>query len=186
MKLVLIFLFLISASHSWGSSSLVEAWVTDCYVFGRHSFISEIQLVDNRQLTIFKLFEDKTCHGHVSTVTYAGTFSTGNFFGEGIEFDSLPTRVNFTVHLESVIEQYNDPNSSDGCGLKNWKLNVAQDVSGRYCRPFQMPSINKMIHDIYKTQANDIRFGGLPLNWDLADPNSRPQKLSEIIFHLVF
>jgi len=141
--------------------------------------------VGDKQRTTFKLFEDKTCISHVSTVAYEGTFSTGKVFGEGIEFNSLPSKVNFTVHIQSVIEQYNDPNSPDGCGMKNWKLNISQNVSGQYCRPFKMPTINKMVHDIYETQGNDIRFGGLPLNWDLVDPNSRPKKFSGIVFHKV-
>lgn len=183
MKSILVFLFSTFSFHTataWGSKA---SWVTACQVFGRHSFISEVHFVSDMQLLTFKLYEDKNCMSHASTVTYEGFFSTDKVFGEGIQLDSRPSKVNFTVHIQSVIDQYNDPNSPDGCGRKNWELNVSQDVSGQYCRPFQMPTINKVIHDIYKIQGNELRFGGIPLNWDLADLNSRPQKLSSIIFH---
>lgn len=185
MKTFSVLLSLAFASLSWGRSQTTRTWITDCHVFGRHSFISEIKFVGDKQSVNFKLFENKACGSHASTVFYEGSFSTGKVFGEGVEFDSLPAKVEFTVHIQSVIDQYNDPSSPDGCGMKNWKLNVAQDVSGQYCRPFQMPTVNKMVHDIYDIQEHDIRFGGIPLNWDLVDPNNRPQKLSDIVFHKV-
>ncbi len=185
VKFASIFLVMISALHSWGNTAMDGAWISDCNVFGRHSFISEIQFKESNHFVTFKLYEDQSCLSHASTVSYEGSFSTGNIFGEGIEFDSLPSKVQLTVHIQNVVDQYNNPSSPDGCEMKNWQIDVAQDVSGKYCRPIQMPTIGVAVHDIYQVQDSEFRFGSIPLNWGLNDPARRPRTLSKITFHRI-
>lgn len=183
MKIILAFLFSSVTINSWAHSNITGEWISDCNVFGRHSFISELNFSDNRISVTFKLFEDKNCLSHSSTVAYRGNYSTGMTYGEGIEFNTLPSGVNFTVHIQNVIDFYNRPGTAEGCGIKNWELNISRDVSGKYCHPFQMPTSNQMVHDIYKIHGNKLRFGAMPLTWDLTDSNTRPQILSDVVFH---
>lgn len=180
-------IFVLVLVFSQSSSAQVtphRSWVTECNVFGRHSFIAITRFIENEQYVDFKLFEDKICRSHSLTVNYVGSFSTGQTFGEGVSIDAIPSVVLMTVHLKTVVDQFNDPKTVDGCGNKNWKIDYPQDVSGQYCRPFQMPTIGETLYDIVSSQKGEIRFGGIPLNWTLNDPGLRPLKLSNIVFSL--
>lgn len=157
-------------------------WITECSPLSSRSFKARIHLQSAIENVEFKLFEDAKCQEHSLTVNYEASYITGAKFGEGKKFNSTPSKVQMTVHLPAVLDQFNKDDSKDGCGIRNWKLNVAQNVSGKFCGPFKMPMIGKVVYDIYKLNLNSLAFGGLPTKWDMSDPGVRPNKLSKVEF----
>jgi hypothetical protein len=177
-----IFLVFFLSLNVFSKTDLSGNWVSECNPIAKHSFIARIVFKGATEKVEFKLFEDTKCVDHSLTVYYEAIFITGAKYGEGKKFNSLPTKVQMSVHLPAVLEQFNKADSEDGCGIKNWKLNIAQDVSGKFCRPFKMPAVGKTVYDMYKLNLNSIAFGGLPTKWDMSDPTVRPDKLSKVEF----
>ncbi len=183
MKIVLdIVIVLLFPTFVLAKSDLTGKWITECNVSGKHSFKATLTFQNNKENIDFKLFEDTTCKEHSLSVSYIASYITGAKFGEGKKFNSTPEKVQMTVHLQKVIDQFNRAETEDGCGFKDWKLNVARDVSGKFCRPFKMPTVGKTVYDIYKLNLNSLVFGGLPLKWDMVDPTVRPKQLSKTEF----
>lgn len=180
MRNIILVLFL--SLSAFAKTDLSGNWVSECTPFSKHSFKSRIVFKGATEKVEFKLFEDAKCVDHSLTVFYEAIFITGAKFGEGKKFNSLPTKVQMSVHLPAILEQFNKTDSEDGCGIKNWKLNIAQDVSGKFCRPFKMPTVGKTVYDMYKLNLNSLVFGGLPTKWDMSDPTVRPDKLSKVEF----
>jgi hypothetical protein len=178
-KILLVLLLNLSA---FAKADLSGNWISECNFYNNHSFKSKVVFKDAKEIVEFKFFEDAKCQEHSLTIVYEANYITGARFGDGKKFNSTLVKVQMTVHLPLALEQFNKPNSEDGCGIRNWKLNVAQDVSGKICGPFKMPVIGKTVYDIYKLNLNSLVFGGLPVKWDMSDPTVRPDKLSKIEF----
>lgn len=109
MKIYLIFLCLFAVTPLWAHSDLEGTWETRCHVFGKHSFQAISSFSQSKEHIIFKLFEDTLCASHSLTVNYEGNFFVGKIFGEGVEFDRLPSIVKLNVHLQVVVDQFNNP-----------------------------------------------------------------------------
>lgn len=180
--LIKIFFVLLLTQMISAKTDLSGNWVSECNLLGKHSFKSKISFKDVVESVEFKLYKETTCQTHVLSVFYEASFMTGAKFGEGKKFNSTPSKIQLVIHLPAVVEQFNSSNDKDGCGLKNWKLNVAQSVSGKFCWPFKMPTLGKPVYDIYKLNLNSLVFGGLPIKWDMTDITVRPKQLSKIEF----
>lgn len=174
--------FLLFSISVLAKSDITGNWVSECNIFGNQSFKATIKFENSKETFNFKLFEDKNCTTHSLSMAYEASYITGAKFGDGKKFNSTPSKVEMTVHLQSVIEQFNSNTNEDGCGFKNWKLNVPQNVSGKFCHPFKMPTIGKTVYDIYKLNLNSLVFGGLPTQWDMVDSTVRPKQLSKVEF----
>ncbi len=179
------FSFLMVSTLVLAKSDITGTWGSECNIFGKHSFKARVVFENSSEHLDFKLFEDTGCKTHSLSVAYEANYITGAKFGDGKKFNSTPSKVQMTVHLKTVLEQFNSSTGDDGCGLNNWKLNVAQDVSGKFCHPFKMPTIGKTVYDIYKLNLNSLVFGGFPLKWDMVDPTVRPKQSSKIEFWIV-
>lgn len=182
MKILLIFfttLFFVPLIQA--HTSLVGVWQTDCNNFTKHSFKTTLTLTESKAIFITQFYADNKCAKNSITITYDGLFTVGSNFGEGIEINHIPSSLKFTLRLPEVVDQYNK-SAQDGCGITDWKINIPQEVSGKYCRPNQHPATNQMFYDIYNVNGNELRFGGIPLHMDMIQPGLRPQKLQDIIF----
>lgn len=141
MKVLFVSLsFLLFNMQALATVSLNGRWSSDCNTLGRHSYKAMAEIEQPIQSVNFKLYEDSHCTSHSLTVRYEAEFLLGGFAGEGIEFSAVPSNVQLTIHLQRVVDQYNQLDA-DGCGLKDWRVNVEKNVEGRFCRPFQMPNI---------------------------------------------
>lgn len=180
----LLLISIVFLNFSNASASLIGTWKTQCTVFGqnnRHSFSSIVTINASKILIDFKMFADQNCTIHNLTSNYEGAYSTSVNYGEGSKIDFTSTEVAFTLSRQEIVDLYNDPNSLDGCGIKNWQLNILQDVSGRFCRPFQMPTRGKQVYDIFNVSNGELKFGFIPFRWN-EDSSSRPTQLSEIVY----
>ena len=176
MKLVLAWalaMYLIPTAKA--SPSLVGVWQSDCAPVTRHSFKTTVTLSEGRAVLVTQLFADQGCATNSISLTLDGDYSTGADFGEGYEVNLTPATVKMTLRLPEVVDYYN---AHSGCGLTNWAIDVAQDVSGRFCNPNQMPLVGQITYDIYNIADGILQFGGIPVRLDTVDPMLRPTGLS--------
>lgn len=69
-----------------------------------------------------------------------------------------------------------DANSSAWCGYTNWKVNVAQDVTGAYCDPDTYWSVGHMQYDLYQVDGNRLFFGD-PATGPGSSDGTRPNQI---------
>ena len=124
-------------SDDSATTELEGTWVTDCYQYSNSQYNKKTIVVSGKNYTYTSEYyssskcatvEDKW----VSTMTSlaigdAMTFSSG---GSGHRFTSY--------HNSTKLEWQNAgsvswANTNSYCGLTNWVINVAQDVSGKTC-----------------------------------------------------
>ncbi len=164
MKQVLMKLILMaSASVAQASTAPVGAWKTDCVVFGRHSYISLLTFSEDSLVIINRFFETEDCTSHSITGTYVGKFSVDSQINDDVyQITHRPTSAKFTLHLPHVVEFWNNLAGPDGCELKNWILEEAQEVLGRYCRPFKMPEVGSSVTDLISFTGEEMKLGRSP------------------------
>jgi hypothetical protein len=162
----------------------VGVWQSDCNKISKHSYRISATFIEGKILFINRLFEDQNCVSNSITTTYDGAYATGGSFGDGIEINFIPASIKFTLHLQSVVDQLNK-SIADGCGITDWKINVPQEVSGRYCRPFTFPSSGQMTYEIFRIDQSQLQFGGIPLRWNFNTPSARPTQLSPVRFERI-
>ena len=115
-------------------------------------------------------------------MTYDGLYSVGQETELGRNLDLKPASMKITPHLQVVVDQYNRPTSPDGCGYKDWVVNMPKEISGRYCRPFQIPKVGSEILEIISIEKDELRFGRNP---PLVGRPERPSSLSEVTYKKV-
>lgn len=128
----------------------------------------------------FRMFKDKECTKPSITVIYGSDFSLGSIDKELQEFDHTPTHVFMVLLDEDVVDLYNDINRKEGCGIKDWEINIPKDVNGLFCHPFQMPAYGETLFDLIKYKNKTLQFGGIPYNWNITESGDRPTSVYSI------
>ncbi len=158
---------------------------SDCHLIGqndRHSFKMTAYMDKGDFYSAFQMFKDKSCEKPSLTVIYGSDFSLGLESNGLVEFDHTPTHVFMVLLDEDVVDFYNDVNRKEGCGIKDWKINMPKDVNGLYCHPYQMPTIGETLYDVIKYDDSVLQFGGIPYSWDITDSANRPTKVHSLKF----
>ena len=176
--------FILISSTCYASPNPLGVWQTNCNSFTKHSYKATLSLSESKIISITRFFSDPACSRNSITITYDGMYSVGEPFGEGTEINQIPSSIKFTIHLQEVVEQYNKV-AIDGCGVTDWKVDIPQEVSGRYCRPLQLPANGQMIYDIFSVKGNSLQFGGLPLSMEMSKSSLRPQTLLGVVFRRI-
>ncbi len=161
-----------------------ELWETDCILFGKHSYKSQAEIVSDRLVLVVNFYETKSCTIPTIKGIYRGKLSYIKT-QENIHFiEHIPSSTQYMLQKKDVVDQWNDPNSKDGCGKKEWKLNDPSEVSGKFCRPFWIPQKDSKVLDLISIEANQMKFGRSPAI--VGDPafDEWPENLSQVQWHL--
>ena len=154
---------------------------TECIPFGknnRHSISATLKLIDSTINLETKMYSDNKCKIHTITGQYNGIFTQ-----KEASFTHYPNLLTLTLHQQEIVNHYNNSNI-DGCGIKNWELNVSREISGLYCRPFNFPNYTDTLFDIVSFEDSKLRFGAIPISWSNTTLVSRPSSYSPIYFYL--
>ena len=124
-------------SDDSATTELEGTWVTDCYQYSNSQYNKKTLVVSGKNYTYTSEYyssskcatvEDKWVYTLTSlAIGDAMTFSSG---GSGHRFTSY--------HNSTKLEWQNAgsvswANTNSYCGISNWVINVAQDVSGKTC-----------------------------------------------------
>lgn len=163
-------------STSACAHSLSGQWSTDCTPFGRHAVISTVDFSGGNLRALGSLYERPGCGVQTVTTEYDGTYETGNSYGEGTEFDFVPTKFTLTLLKSDVVDHYN---RNKICDFSDWELNSPKDILGQSnCVGFTPPEKDKTIYEIFSLVSDDdLKFSSFPLGRNVTNPNDRPQKI---------
>lgn len=156
-------------------------WSTGCI-----KGLDKKQLYENNQVSLVEYFhQDAKCQDESFRFQTSGTV-TYNYEQSFIDF--IYEKIQLTVFKQNVT---NDFNARKVCGLDNWAVAQAQNITGLKCALFnthkevQVPKAQDRKFGIYQLENNKLYFGKLTQSYDGSSPEKRPRlidKLTEYIF----
>ena len=111
-------------------------WTTDCLKIGkndRHGIITRITIRDSRIHAVSQIYASNGCQRPTVQVRYEGTLDGGLKDQDSLLFAHTVTSITMPPNEGDVVERYNRDPKGMGCGLSDWKENIALDVDGRTC-----------------------------------------------------
>lgn len=169
-------LLIASSSGQFSAEELTGDWASDCTPLGGHSVLATLSFSEEAVATVVEMFSDSSCQLLNLRGEYDALFSVGRRVAAGREIDFTPTRVTMTIHNPEVVAAYRQ--NEGGCGIRDWQIGEPRDVSGRFCAPYQMPTVGTAIYDVYTAGSGELRFGGFPDQIGATQPGDRPVSLS--------
>jgi hypothetical protein len=115
----------------------------------------------------------------VGDATYTGDVSVGNPTGpeEANILDLNYRAVSLKISKQETLDTINNNPIVPGCGITDWKLNEARDVTavaGDVNCPITKPA---QVFDVVKTNGTELFFGLSEAGHDKATPEARPVQI---------
>lgn len=167
---------------AYANSSFNGNWETGCVILGKHSYISQASFTDDVLNLNVQFFESQTCTSPTVKGTYQGTVVYTKSSSNLQSIEHYLSSSHYTLLKQDVVDQWNDPQTPDGCGRKDWQINIPFEVSGQYCRPFKMPVKNSKILDLLLLQEGKLSFGRSPAIVGQPAADQRPKSASDLAF----
>jgi hypothetical protein len=149
-----------------------------CTVEQGASYVIEMTLAEEDGMYGAIAYLDATCK--TPAILQTMKISAGN--------DSPSTEVEGASNLDLTINQYlitpvdsrvvSYLNSQKLCGLSNWALNVANDVTGKDCQGHTV-NAGDVVYDIYYNQGNSLWLGDSSGENDGSTEEKRPNTLDK-------
>ena len=155
-------------------------WSTDCLKGLKKEQIYRTKSV----LTIERFHADGQC------TQPAYVFSTDGrveFPAEDQTYiDFVYVSISLTLYKDDIKENFN---RREVCGLKNWKVAVPQEITGRSCaifseKPAQIPAAGDLRYGIYSADDRKLYYGQLSQQSDGSSPSARPTTFNRTIEYI--
>ena len=176
----------VNASDANTLPSLTGEWTTDCLPIGkngRHGYVTKIKFADDMLTATSQLYAKNTCQTPTVQVNYSGELMADESRETYIDFSHKVMKITFTLTADDVTAFYNKDFQTTGCGIADWKTNVAMSVAGRSCGPFSFAEEGTVLYDRAWTEGDQLRFGNFPSLWTAISAAQRPHKPIEVVFH---
>ena len=132
-----------SSSSSSTTTELEGTWVTSCYEYSSGLYSKKTVVVSGTNYTVdYEYFSVSSCNSDNATTKWVDN-QTSLSIGDAMTFNSYGSSGGsghqFTVTHNSTTlvwlsaDDVSWANTNSYCGISNWVINVAQDVSGKTC-----------------------------------------------------
>ncbi|CAH0159050.1 hypothetical protein AGRO_2546 [Agrobacterium sp. ATCC 31749] len=161
-------------------------WTTECLKIGkndRHGIITRITIRDSRIHAVSQIYASNGCQRPTVQVRYEGTLDGGLKDQNSLLFAHTVTSITMTPNDGDVVEHYNRDPKGMGCGLSDWKENIALDVDGRTCAAITFARKGETLFDRAWIDGNKLRFAAFPVKWSNHTPDDRPQSPLETVYY---
>lgn len=177
----LLTLALLFTNFIFAASEYDGNWQSACHEDEeRGTYSSEhIKIGDNKIEYSVAVFGNSDCSNQYVDVSITGTLDIGpvsQSIANARDTQAIVSKALLTPKSGFVAMMLNSKNM---CGMKNWKANVAQDVSGKECEGKQMPKIGDSSYDLISRESNKLFRGEKTEENNGTSPEKRPIALNK-------
>ncbi len=176
MRLLSITLLFVS-SFVFAATEFDGNWKSSCAGQQGGYSTENIKIGENKIDYTVAVFGDAGCTNKYVDLVTVGTLDIGPMsqsIAMAHDTQIIFSKINLTPRSGFVTMMLN---SKTMCGYKDWKVNVAKDVSGRECDGQQMPKIGDATYDLVSLQNSKLFYGEKTEENDGTSPEKRPKKL---------
>jgi hypothetical protein len=177
------------------------SWYVDCYQNTGGSFETRTASFEGGSYEhVLSLYNsDWSCSQKALELRETGTYVIGGPAATGSSMYKLDNTITTLTIKPLTTIAVNNYNTSAMCGLTNWALNVAQDVTGLNCGAGTLPAAGTAYYDIYiifpvdlpptpgfpgsGTTAGTLNFGYTNSTNDGTTPAKRPNSVTSPDYH---
>ena len=149
-------------------------WSTDCLKGSKKEQSYRAKTV----LTKEHFFQDGQCSDPAFLFSTDGRVEFPSEDQTYIDF--VYVSIFLTLYKESLVENFNN---REVCGIKNWKLGNAHEITGLNCaiftaNPAPIPAAGDVRYGIHSVEGSKLYYGRLSQQSDGTSPAARPKALN--------
>ena len=162
-----------------GSMAAFASELNGTWTGGCHNGVKFAAIIDNNHLVMTKSDHfDSVCAVESAKTVVAATFQVGaesQFVKGAMENDWTIAKIELMPTSVGTVAKYN---VNHFCGLGDWSLNQAKEITGLKCDQIQMPKSGDRRYDLYQLpNPKSLVHGKLTAEFDGTSPEKRPREL---------
>jgi len=150
---------------------LAGAWTTACINATSYSARNEVRFTAESMRWRGTSYTATNCVDQDFSFEMHNTYATGLNSGELFELDYVLEKIFFLFSSADAVRQAND---YVYCGIKDWRINVPRDVTGKDCGGTTYRAGDATYDLIRIDQGRKLFFGSFDNGYDGKTPESRP------------